>query len=179
MTRRTIGYHIVKTTYGSWLPGDARGHWSTAWDDRIGYVEPHALHEGDAVRERIAQSRMTKPRVILTDKTIRIVADTLAACEADSPWSIAAASIEPTHMHILMTHSPLDLDRTVKWLTQNTTKAVHEQTDHQGPIWTKGSWREFIFDVSHWRRVIEYIEQHNVRRGLAPRPYAFISESRI
>jgi hypothetical protein len=24
----TIGYHIVKTGYGLWLPGDERGSWS-------------------------------------------------------------------------------------------------------------------------------------------------------
>ncbi len=176
MTRRTIGYHIVKTTYGSWLPGDARGHWSSAWDEQIGYVEPHTLHEGDAVRERIAQSRMTEPRVVLSDEMIGAVAEALAVCEGDSAWSIVAASVEPTHMHVLMTESPMELDRTVKWVARRTTKAVHEGTDHRGPVWTKGSWREFIFDVSHWRRIIKYIERHNVRCGLAPRPCAFITK---
>ncbi|MDY7107054.1 MAG: hypothetical protein SYC29_00300, partial [Planctomycetota bacterium] len=40
--RRTIGYHLVKSAYGQWLPGDEAGHWSTAWDERIGYLHPKA-----------------------------------------------------------------------------------------------------------------------------------------
>ena len=42
----TLGYHYVKSTYGQWLPGDERGHWSTAWDAQIGFIEPHMLHRG-------------------------------------------------------------------------------------------------------------------------------------
>ncbi len=47
---RTIGYHLVKSGYGLWLPGDTRGHWSSAWDEQIGFFEPHHLHAGDPVR---------------------------------------------------------------------------------------------------------------------------------
>ena len=43
----TLGYHWVKSCFGLWLPGDDRGHWSEAWDDQIGFIEPHTLHDGD------------------------------------------------------------------------------------------------------------------------------------
>jgi hypothetical protein len=55
---RTIGYHLVKSAYGLWLPGDDRGSWSDAWDDQIGYYEPHALHDGDPIRLRMAEERL-------------------------------------------------------------------------------------------------------------------------
>jgi len=46
---QTIGYHLVKSGFGLWLPGDERGHWSEAWDAQLGYIEPHTLHPGDVI----------------------------------------------------------------------------------------------------------------------------------
>jgi len=51
----TLGYHLVKSGYGLWLPGDDRGHWSSAWDKQIGFIKPHQLNEGDPVRQRMAR----------------------------------------------------------------------------------------------------------------------------
>ncbi len=77
---RTIGYHVVKSGYGLWLPGDERGSWSQAWDAKIGFIEPHTLHRGDPVRLRMAQERMIHPPVRLTDAMIEAVAGALALC---------------------------------------------------------------------------------------------------
>ena len=49
--------HVVISGYGLWLPGDGRGHWSEAWDDELGFIEPHTLHAGDPVRLRMAEER--------------------------------------------------------------------------------------------------------------------------
>jgi hypothetical protein len=57
----TYGYHIVISGYGVWLPGDERGHWSTAWDEELGFIEPHTLHPGDPVRKRMALERQKQP----------------------------------------------------------------------------------------------------------------------
>ncbi len=124
MTSKTIGYHIVKSTYGMWLPGDQRGHWSEAWDDEIGYLEPHHLHPGDPVRERMAAERMKHPPVRLSSDMRRVVTETIRRCEVASTWSVAALAIEPTHIHLLMTYSPRDISRTVKWLCQQITKSA-------------------------------------------------------
>ena len=152
-----------------------RGSWSEAWDEEIGYVEPHALHPGDPVRLRMARERMKHPPVRFTPAMMRVVAETIGECTASSDWSIAAASVEATHMHLLLTYSGRDIDRTAKWLAQQTTKAVRRRTDHAGPVWAKGRWRSFVFDAEYWRNVAAYIERHNVRRGLPARPYPFIT----
>ncbi len=171
---QTLGYHYVKSAYGLWLPGDVRGSWSEAWDEQIGYIEPHTLHEGDQTRLRMARERMKFDPVRFTAPMIDAVVEAVEQCVCASPWRIVAASIEPTHMHLLITSSGLDIKRTVKWLAQQTTKAVHRQTDHDGPVWAEGHWCSFIFDESHWANTIRYIETHNLRRGRAARPYAFL-----
>ena len=170
----TLGYHIVKSGYGLWLPGDARGSWSEAWDDELGYIEPHTLHGGDPVRLRMAEERMKRPPVLLTDEMLQAVVDQIGRCAADSPWSIVAASVERTHTHLQMTYSGLDVYNTVKWIGDQTTKAVHRLTPHAGPIWCKGSWISFVFDEPRWKNVKAYIERHNIRRGVGPQPYPFV-----
>jgi len=179
--RRTLGFHLVKSCYGLWLPGDERGHWSSAWDDQIGYIEPHMLHDGDPVRLRMAEERMKHPPTVLDEPMTCAIAEALDHCvhQSNGDLSIAAAAIHVTHMHLLLPYSARDIDRTAKWIADQTTKAVHRRTRHQGPVWGKGKWRVFVFDMDHWRNALRYIEQHNVRKGLPERPYAWLCDPTI
>ena len=171
----TLGYHIVKSAYGLWLPGDDRGHWSQAWDEQIGYYEPHTFHEGDPVRKRMATERM-KHLPVRFDQAMRLsVENAIAKCTAESAWKIVAGSIESTHTHLMITYSGLDIHRTIKWLAQCMTKAIHRETAHTGPVWCEGVWCTYLFDESYWQNSIRYIERHNERRGVGPRPYGFIT----
>ncbi|HYO24766.1 MAG TPA: hypothetical protein VEQ85_07435 [Lacipirellulaceae bacterium] len=80
---RTLGYHLVKSAFGQWLPGDQRGHWSTAWDEEIGYVAPHPLHAGDPVRKRMAEERMKHPPTVLTPPMTAAIADAAGRASAN------------------------------------------------------------------------------------------------
>ncbi len=173
--RQTIGYHVVVCGYGLWLPGDGRGSWSDAWDEQLGFVEPHTLHASDPVRQRMAAARMVYLPVRLTPAMIDAVSETVGQCVRESDWTMHAASIEPTHVHLLLTYTPRDIDNTVKWLKDRTTKAVHRLTAHQGPVWCKGKWCSFVFMEDAWRAITRYIERHNERRGVGPRPYSFLT----
>jgi REP element-mobilizing transposase RayT len=164
---RTLGFHIVISGFGLWLPGDERGHWSEAWDDELGLIEPRTLHSGDPVRKRMAEERMTHAPVRLDAALRDVVAATLARCEAESHWRIAAASVEATHTHLLLTYSPRDIDLTVKWLKDRFTKAIHRETPHTGPVWCKGRWRSFVYDEDVWRHTQRYIDRHSGRIHLA------------
>jgi REP element-mobilizing transposase RayT len=168
---KTLGYHIVLAGYGLWLPGDERGSWSTAWDEQLGLIEPHMLHSGDPVRRRMSEERQKHPPVRLTQEMIRLVVSTLADCQSKSDWTILAASIEDTHTHLLLTYTDRDIDNTIKWLKDQITKAVHRNTNHSGPVWCKGRWRTFIFEEEAWAVVKNYIENHNIRRGLEANPH--------
>jgi REP element-mobilizing transposase RayT len=173
---RTLGYHIVVSGYGLWLPGDDRGHWSEAWDAELGFIEPHTLHAGDPVRKRMASERQKHPPVKLDAAMQAVVIHAIGRCRAESDWQIAAASFEATHTHLLVTYTERDVDNTVKWLKDQTTKAIHRGTSHAGPVWCKGRWRSFVFEPDVWRNARAYIERHNERRGVGPRPYAFIDQ---
>jgi REP element-mobilizing transposase RayT len=172
---RTIGYHLVKSGFGLWLPGDTRGHWSSGWDEQIGYFEPHHLHAGDPIRERMAKERMKHPPTLFCPAMIDAIAAAVGHCVADSDWQVAAATVERTHMHLLLTYTERDIDCTAKWIAQMTTKEVHRMTDFTGPVWCEGKWLEFVFDERHWDNLRQYIERHNLRRGLPAKPWHWIS----
>ncbi len=171
----TSGFHIVISGYGLWLPGDQRGHWSDAWDEQVGFLDPHMLHPGDPVRLRMAEERLKHVPVRFSPTMINVVVATLQRCCDASDWSIAAASIEATHTHLLITPTWRDIDNTVKWLKDQCTKAIHRETPHDGPVWCKGNWRSFIFESAVWEATRLYIERHNVRRGVGTRPYDFLA----
>ncbi len=158
----TIGYHYVRSAYGLWLPGDGRGHWSEAWDEQIGFIEPHTLHDGDPVRLRMAAERMAHPPVRWSDEAQRAILACVQHCAAAaSPWDIAAQGIAPTHLHLALTYTTRDIAGTAKWPGQQMTKGVHRDTPHTGPVFCRGCWLQFIYDVNHWDRLLAYIDRHN------------------
>ncbi len=169
-----LGYHLVKSTYGMWLPGDDRGSWSSRWDQEIGYTEPHMLHPGDPVRLRMAQERMLHRPVVLDHLMSAAIERAIGQCAAASRWKVSAGTIEPTHIHLLLTPGTDDIDKTCKWLAQQMTKAVHEETEHRGPVWAEGKWCTRIWVESAWHNVRKYIERHNVRKGLGVRPFRHV-----
>ncbi|MEM6552308.1 MAG: transposase [Planctomycetota bacterium] len=171
----TMGYHIVLAGYGLWLPGDSRGSWSTAWDEQIGFHHPHRLNPGDPVRQRMARERMKHPPARLTSAMSQQVITTIGKCEASSSWRIVAASVEPSHTHLLVTYSERAIDNTVKWIKDRCTKAIHLHTDHSGPVWCEGRWRSYIFDDMTWTNTTDYIRRHNLRRGEPADPYPWIT----
>ena len=170
---RTIGYHIVKTAYGMWLPGDQRGSWSTAWDEQIGFMDPHTLQPGDPVRLRMSAERMKHPVVRWSPDMLATMERALAQCMAESDWRIAAASLEPTHIHLVLTYTAGDIDQTCKWIADRCTKAIRRDCGHTGPIWAKGKWCGFIYDATTWKNAVQYVQRHNIRRRVGPRPYVF------
>jgi hypothetical protein len=170
----TLAIHYVRSAYGLWLPGDDRGHWSENWDEQIGFTEPHTLHEGDPIRLRMAEERMKHPPVRWDSEMQQAISAALAVCAGSSPWNVLSYRIEETHFHALLTPSPLNIDRTVKWVAQQMTKSVHSMTTHAGPVFCKGRWLQFIFEDSHFANLTRYIKLHNTRRGLPANPLAFL-----
>ncbi len=175
--RRTIGYHLVKSGYGLWLPGDQRGHWSEAWDNRIGYTRPHQLNPGDPARKRMAAERMKHPPLQFTAAMIEATANELGRLIAQSRGGlrVSAAAIESTHMHLLLPYTGRDIDRTAAWVSHQTTRAVGRVMNRNRPVWAKGCWRVFVYDEAQWAATSRYIRRHHERAGRAAAPYDWIT----
>ncbi len=65
--------------------------------------------------------------VTLDGIMINAVVSAIGSCAKKSQWSIVAASIEPTHTHLLITYGDRDIHTTAKWIADQTTKAVNQE----------------------------------------------------
>ena len=76
----TCGIHFVWTTYGTWLPGDERGHWSPLYD-LYGSLRAkgHRLNLPDHMTRRIAQERMLESPKVLSANEIERLANLLGS----------------------------------------------------------------------------------------------------
>ena len=122
----------------------------------------------------MAKERMKHPPTRFADDMISAIARAVGQCADESDWRVAAVAIECTHMHLLLTYTERNIDRTAKWIAQMTTKEVHKATKFTRPAWCEGKWCEFVFDLHHWENIRQYIERHNLRRGLPACPWGLI-----
>lgn len=74
----TIAMHLIWTTYGTWLPGDRRGHWSPLFD-MYGHLlkKGHKLNIPDQTTHDRAQAAMKEPSKILDAQETAITANVI------------------------------------------------------------------------------------------------------
>ena len=174
----TCGIHLIWTTYGTWLPGDDRGHWSALFDLYGGILERGGkLNVPDSITRRRAVATMTEPPKRLDPKEIATVAGELSRHVGGPRPPVWAAAIEPNHVHLLVGPVEEDLERFVGRLKGRTSSEVGALPGNAGRerVWTSGYWKVFLFDDAGVRAVKDYIDAHNVRHGLPPEPYEWIT----
>ncbi len=168
---RTKGIHAIWTTYGTWSPGDARGHWS-ALLDFYGHVlqRGQQLNPPDTTTQTRATSLMREPQKVLDEEELQLVTKTLddylAPGMPGETWRLHATAIERTHVHLLF--GPLDdaIGEVVGRIKSRTSSALLKLPINQGRrrIWTTGYWKMFLFDDNAMAQVAEYINAHGGRR---------------
>ena len=177
----TRGIHIIWTTYGTWLPGDRRGHWSALLDlygrlKRAG----HQLNMPDTETHSRARSLMKESSKTLTIAEIQMVANVLGKYLAPGlpgAASCHACAIESAHVHLLLGPVGEPIGTFVGRLKGASSSAALRRPDNHGRkrIWTAGYWKAFLFEDEAVHAVAEYIEAHNTRRGLPAAPFPWIS----
>jgi REP element-mobilizing transposase RayT len=88
-----IGYFLTWVTYGTWLPGDARG-----WVEyRHGWQLP------DPVRKMEAKALMTEDACILSPEQRRAVEAQIAETCARRGWTLHAVNCRTNRVHAVVT----------------------------------------------------------------------------
>ncbi len=183
----TRGIHLIWTGYGTWLPGDPRGHWSPLFN-LYGKLRErgHKLNVPDTVTHHRAKALMKEPRKVLSPCEIAVVARVIGAQVAPGvpgakypPMEglrVHAATIEPTHVHLLIGPIGEDIAAVAGKLKSRTSSAVLAMPENAGRkrTWTAGYWKVFLFDDEALGAVRQYIAEHNARRRLAEDPYEWI-----
>jgi REP element-mobilizing transposase RayT len=96
-----IGYFLTWVTYGTWLPGDARG-----WVQyQAGWQLP------DPIRQREAKALMTEDACILTAEQRRAVEAQIAETCAHRGWTLHVVNCRTNHVHVVVTAEVADPDK--------------------------------------------------------------------
>jgi REP element-mobilizing transposase RayT len=182
----TVGIHVIWTSYGTWLPGDDRGHWSPLFDFYGNLIELGGrLNRSDLATRTRALNLMKEAAKILSDEEVAVVAETLGSMVSRPETTsvmpdlsvVYAAAIEKTHVHLLLAPVNEDIGTVVGRLKGKTSSNVLALPSNRGRTrtWTAKYWKVFLFDTDALAAVRDYIENHNVRRGLPPSPFPWIS----
>ena len=170
--------HAIWTTYMTWPPGDARGHWSPLFDLYGRLIEQgHRLNTPDSVTRDRAMELAKEPPRILTDLDQSIVAKTVGdLLDREVRAEVHAAAIERTHVHLLFGPMDENIERIVGKIKGRTSSEIVRRGSEpdRRRTWTAGYWKVFLFDSRAVPMVARYIEEHNERRGLPAAPYDWI-----
>ena len=113
-----LAFHIVWTTYGTWLPGDWRG-WVRKGVSRI--------QEPDPDLERQARNRMVESAVLLSAEQRAIVEQTILEHCRIRKWKLHAVNARSNHIHVVVTadcHPDTVRDQFKAWCARKLSDAA-------------------------------------------------------
>jgi REP element-mobilizing transposase RayT len=155
MTHLTVdhhatAWHLIWTTYGTWLPGDARG-----WRRR-GDPAPHAP---DAALEAAVREVLRFPPLYFDDAQRVVVAEAVAASCARRGWALHAIAVQTAHVHVAVTapHAAKQVQRALK---ADATRALVKREPALGEraVWARGCWVSVAPSSVAAERVVAYVD---------------------
>jgi hypothetical protein len=185
----TRAIHVVWITYLTWLPGDARGHWSPLMDFYGRLIHAgHQLNIADDGTLATARHLAKGPAISLRESEVAVVADTIAEVLRGgltvgavgglpaAAWTAHAAAIETQHVHLLLAANREPIRLFVGRAKGKSSSRINAANGTSGqPIGTAGFWRGFLFDWAAVKAARDYVVNHNLRRGLPAYPFDWIT----
>ena len=190
-------YHVIFGAYGFWLPNDPRGSWSdfvAAWelfrfggkatkvDTRLSVAaKPH-----DRVARIAAKERLKYPAVSFTGVQAQAVGHAFGAASRDLGIVVAACSILPEHVHLVLGRSEYTAETMVRMFKAEASKRLREDglhplaqfKDEEGSLptpWARRCWKVFLDSDEDVARAIEYVERNPIKEGLPAQRWKFVS----
>lgn len=110
-----VGYHLIFSAYGFWLPNDPRGSWSEfvgAWDlfraggkatkEKVTERRSYARNPHDRVKRLATKEQLLRPPVVFTGVQARAVGRGFAEYVKKSGLKVWACAIMPDHVHLVV-----------------------------------------------------------------------------
>ncbi len=182
-----IGYHLMWTAYGWWLPNDPRGSESqTIRNDLI--AELGELHHGRKrvqpasrdVRRFYQQAAAVLQFSLLTfDAPAREeIGNAFAEVIEAHSYTCYACAVMPNHVHLLIRKhrdQAEDMIEALKDASRTRLQATgHRYAGH--PTWTAGGgWKVFLKHPEEMRRTVKYIERNPLPLGLPVQSWPFVT----
>ena len=158
-----IAFLFTWSTYGTWLPGDARG-----------WVEyRHGFQLPDPILELECAARMTEDACRLAPHQRQRVGDQIAETCEKKRWVLHAVNCRSNHVHVVlssMAHPKTIREQLKAWCTRRLNEQEVERgipaQERRSNWWTERGSIRWIFCEEDLAAAIEYVrfEQDNPRR---------------
>ena len=174
-----IGYHVVFTTYGTWLPNDPRGSYSkkvyrgelqTLGEIEYGRQAPGPKNEELRRYWTVAAGRLERAPFFIDEKSRGVIAGAFGRVVHRLGVTVAACAIMNDHVHLFVLRSKYRIEYTVNQLKGGATHALEAQRT----VWSRGFWKEFISDDDRIGAVRKYIEANPIDAGLGEQSWEFV-----
>lgn len=181
-----LGYHLIWTLYGWWLPNDPRGSMSQSIrSDPIS--ELGALHYGRKrlhpssreIREfyDVARTQLKHPLLTLEPSEFDVVAEAFGSVIKGRGYTCYACAIMPDHVHVLIRRHRYLAEDMIEHLQTASRDALIgakcRPTNH--PTWGGPGWKVFLDTPDDIRRTIRYVEENPPKGRLPRQHYRFVN----
>ena len=151
-----IAFFVTVSTYGTWLPGDARG-----WTERKrGWQLPNAI------RELESQAKMTEDACVLTDEQRNMVESQIEETCKFRGWVLHAQNCRTNHMHVVVGAFDVAPKKLRGDLKAWCTRRLKESDPTREQWWTERGSIRWIFDEESLDVVIQYVNDAQDRKHL-------------
>ena len=193
-----VGYHLIFSTYGFWLPNDPRGSWSDfvgSWEmfrygpsTKTTETRSLAYRPHDREKRRAAKQALKYPPVKFTGLQARAVARGFARYVERTGLSVWACAILPDHVHMVVGRSRITVEQLVIQLKGDATQqlereGIHPLAGYKGDgkrvprCWVRGQWKVYL-DPDDIERAIRYVEDNPLKEGKKRQSWSFVSAYR-
>lgn len=190
-----LGFHVIFSTYGFWLPNDPRGSWSDRirkWDllrygpaTKVDTRRSVAGVKHDAALRKQAKESLAYPEVFLTGRQALSVGIGFHTAVSESDYTVLACSILPQHVHLVLGPHERQIQRIIGHLKGRATQqlkqdgihplAAYTQPDGTTPSpWCRNCWKVFIYSQRHLREAIKYVEDNPLKEGKPRQHWSFV-----
>jgi REP element-mobilizing transposase RayT len=174
-----IAYHIIFTTYGTWLPNDPRGSYSKAIYNaelallgsiQYGRQTPQP-DLGALGRFRTAAiPTLSRSPYFINDNTRPLIATAFGHDVRRLQLTVYACAIMNDHVHLVVLRSRYRVEYVMNQMKGRATSALGLS---QTP-WTRGGWKVFLADEEAVHAAVAYVAGNPPAAGLARQQWDFV-----
>jgi REP element-mobilizing transposase RayT len=181
-----VGYHLIWTAYGSWLPNDPRG--SSSHEIRcaeiVGLGELHHGRKkvqpaaGDIRAFYEAARQLLKHELLkFSSDEIQVIAKEFANVIRQQTYTCYSCAIMPDHVHMLIRKHRDNAEKMIEHFQDASREALiasaHRPADH--PVWGGPGWKVYLETRGDFERVIRYINDNPIKAGRHRQIWDFVT----
>ena len=182
-----VGYHLIWTAYGWWLPNDPRG--SSSQEIRVERIaELGELHPGrkevqpksEEIRRFYDEARSVLKHSLLTftPEAIHQIAAAFADVIAERRYTCYACAIMADHVHALIRKHRDKSEEMIAHLQQRSKERLiaeeFREPDHS--VWGGPGWKVFLNTREDMERIVRYIRENPLKAGWPEQTWPFVKE---